>query len=91
MSHSVLIQGPLNFYLFSFLRAPFVLSSQVHFFFDHQGNGAFFSELEKDKLCQSGIVDLIVAKWRRSSVSNVLCVVNYLFIYLMLNVPLSPL
>lgn len=45
MSHSVLIQGPLNFYLFSFLRAPFVLSSQVHFFF--RSSGSVFQRIRK--------------------------------------------
>lgn len=66
MSLIVLILGPLTFiFILINLRARFVLSSsQVHFFFfliiremEH-----FFSEFENYKLCQSGIVDLTVAK-----------------------------
>lgn len=65
MSLIVLILGPLTFiFILIYLRARFVLSSSqvLFFFFDHQGNGAFFfSEFENYKLCQSGIVDLTVA------------------------------
>ncbi len=55
MSHILLILGPLAFIFILILEGSFcsiVFSSA--FFFNHQGNGAFFSELETTNSANQG-------------------------------------
>lgn len=72
MSHSVFNSGPLTFYLFSF-EGSFCFDFSSAFFFWSSGKWSVFPRIRKDKLCQSGIVDLIVAKWRDPVLACFMC------------------